>query len=133
MSSEKVEQKLSRLKRKIEEIERNVLHSVFPRDPKQLYLELVTHQKKLLELKTKKRVLSQEQYDLLFPASQQTNSEEFDTTLLGVLLRSVCGFKTNGYYSDHFRFLCLNFLKTYHKKFYNFVCCGLSSVFLIAL
>ena len=94
---EKVEQKLSRLKRKIEEIERNVLHTIFSRDPKLFYQELcANHQKKLLELKNKKRILNQEQYDLLFPSNQQTNSEQFDTTLLGILLRSICGFKTNG-------------------------------------
>ena len=96
--SEKVEQKLIRLKRKIEEIERNVLHTIFSRDPLQFYQELLLRQKKILELKNKKRLLNQEQYDLLFPANGQTNSDEFDATLLGFLLRSVCGFKTNGIY-----------------------------------
>lgn len=95
---DKVEQKLFRLKRKIEEIERNILHTVFPRDPTLFYQELNTakHKNKLLELKNKKRILNQDQYDLLFPSNQQTNSEHFDATLLGILLRSVCGFKTNG-------------------------------------
>lgn len=100
---DKVEQKLSRLKRKIEEIERNILHTVFPRDPKLFYQELITnHQKKLLELKNKKRILNKDQYDLLFPVSQETNSEHFDATLLGILLRSICGFKANGILVIHF-------------------------------
>jgi len=93
---EKVDQKLIRLKHKIEEVERTVFHTKFSQHPPTLYQELMKkkHHKKLKELK-RKGVLNSHQYDLLFPSNQQTDSRLFDTTLLHVLLRSVCGFKNN--------------------------------------
>ena len=92
---EKVDQKLIRLKHKIEEIERSIFHTKFSQHPVALYQELKkNHVKKLNELK-RKGILNSYQYDLLFPSNQQTDSRTFDTTLLHVLLRSVCGFNSN--------------------------------------
>ena len=89
---EKIEQKLIRLKRKIEEKQREVFHQKFSRNPKQLYQELVQH-KKQLDLLAKKKIIDKHQYSNLFPASGHTFSDQFDTTLLHVLLRSLFGFR----------------------------------------
>ena len=82
---DKVEQKLFRLKRKIEEIERNILHTVFPRDPTLFYQELSTakHKNKLLELKNKKRILNQDQCDLVVPFKPTNQLRTFRCNLIG--------------------------------------------------
>ena len=89
---EKIEQKLIRLKRKIEEKQREVFHQKFSKNPKKLYNELLQH-KKQLDLLVKKKIIDKHQYSILFPTSGQTHSDQFDTTLLHVLLRSLFGFK----------------------------------------
>ena len=89
---ERIEQKLIRLKRKIEEKQREVFHKSFSTNPTLLYKELVQH-KKQLDLLVKKKIIDKHQYFILFPTSCQTNSDEFDTTLLHVLLRNLFSFK----------------------------------------
>ena len=88
---EKIEQKFNRLKRKVEDYQRGVFHKIFSTNPAQLYKELENHRTALDKLH-RKRVINQQQYDLIFPANQQTNSQLFDSTLLQVLLRNCCGF-----------------------------------------
>jgi len=90
---EKVEQKLIRLKRKIEDKERDVFHTRFPKNPKHLYQELYKKHKHQLDSLLKKGVINQDQYETVLPNSSRTDSNKFDTTLLHVLLRSFCGFK----------------------------------------
>jgi len=65
---EKVDQKLIRLKHKIEEVERTVFHTKFSQHPPTLYQELMKnkHHKKLKELKRKG-----EQSPVRSPLSQQ--------------------------------------------------------------
>ena len=84
--------KLQLIRDKCEEYQRNIFHKYFPKDQKPLDVELKKHDNKFQNL-LQKKVLKQPQYDLLFPASGETRSENFDCTLLALLLRTVCGYK----------------------------------------
>ena len=76
---------------------RHVLHNKgndpsyvgLPEDPADLYQKLSNnHQETITNLQTR-RVLSQEQIDLLFtPGDNKTYSDEFDITLIVVLIRN---------------------------------------------
>ena len=72
----------------------DVFHKLsgLPRDPKELYKELVLHHKGSLEKLNKKKpgVLSNKQMELIFPKNQETDSFTFDITLLAVLIRNCC-------------------------------------------
>lgn len=60
-----------------------------PRNPRDLFKELnTTHKVKLTQLRNKKnkRILSDEQWDKLFPQSRETFSENLDVTLLCILI-----------------------------------------------
>uniref|UniRef100_A0A7M5VD81 NB-ARC domain-containing protein n=1 Tax=Clytia hemisphaerica TaxID=252671 RepID=A0A7M5VD81_9CNID len=78
----------------------NLFHQKFSRNPVTLYQELsqTKHKKELDKLK-KKGVLKNDQYDQVFPQSQQTDSTQFDITLLFLLIRTLCGHKvpSNGW------------------------------------
>uniref|UniRef100_A0A7M5V425 DZIP3-like HEPN domain-containing protein n=1 Tax=Clytia hemisphaerica TaxID=252671 RepID=A0A7M5V425_9CNID len=81
----------------------DLFHKKFSTNPTTLYQELsqTKHKKELDELK-KKGVLKNDQYDVIFPQSQQTDSTLFDITLLFLLIRTLCGHKTpsNGWYEE---------------------------------
>ena len=78
----------------------DLFHQTFSRNPATLFQELSqkVNKDKLDKLK-KKGVLKDDQYDLIFPPSQQTDSEKFDITLLFLLIRTLCGYKkpSNGW------------------------------------
>ncbi|XP_057298864.1 uncharacterized protein LOC130629617 isoform X2 [Hydractinia symbiolongicarpus] len=71
----------------------NVLHNVnnrgsyqgLPSDPNRLYNDLRNHLAKLTKLKDKK-IINSDQWLLLFPGNQQTDSSKFDTTLIILLI-----------------------------------------------
>jgi len=83
--------KLQRLRDKSERCLLKLLHKKFPKNPTKLNAELKKHHGILTGL-LKRNILKQEQYNLLFPTSQQTDSEKFDTTLLFLLIRTFCGY-----------------------------------------
>ena len=89
---DKLDAKLGRLKRVIEERERYVFHTIFPKDKKQLFNHLRNHKDVIDKLK-KKNVIDNYQYELIYPASQATNSKEFDFSLLHILNRNFGSFK----------------------------------------
>ena len=61
-----------------------------PQDHHQLYQILFNkYQKKLLQLKAK-GILQQNQYDLIFPNDNKTDSSKFDITLICILIRNCC-------------------------------------------
>ena len=66
-----------------------VFHKHFPRNPVDLYNALLPHQKKLKQL-LNKRILKQDQYDLIYPACQRTDSSKFDVTLTFFMIRTLC-------------------------------------------
>ena len=69
----------------------NVFHKHFPRNPVDLYNALLPHQKKLKQF-LNKRILKQDQYDLIYPACQKTDSSKFDVTLTFFMIRTLCGY-----------------------------------------
>ena len=70
---------------------RNVFHNIykFPKTPAMLYKELkkTVHEEKLKKL-LKKKTLSLEQWKLIYPSTQETDSKNFDITLLRLLIRN---------------------------------------------
>lgn len=82
--------RLQLLRGKIEERLLVRYHQYYPRDPKDLYQAIQNDERRIRALMSI-RVLNRLQYDLLLPASAETNSGRFDTTLLAVLLREFCG------------------------------------------
>ena len=70
----------------------NEFHKHFPSNPVDLYKELLKHQKKF-QKHLKKKIIYQDQYDILLPSNGQTISNEFDITLLFYLLRNCCKYK----------------------------------------
>ena len=84
--------RLNLLLKKMEESLRCKYHQMFPKDPHKLYNYLQqNHIKKKLDELLKKKVLKQDQYDLLFPPNQnQTDSTKFDITLLALQLKTFC-------------------------------------------
>ena len=69
---------------------RKKFHQYFPTDPRQLHQKLLLHKNKL-RLLTKRKVMFQDQFDILFPSNGLTDSKAFDITLLTLLLGRVCG------------------------------------------
>ena len=69
----------------------NVFHKHFPRNPVDLYNALLPHQKKLKQF-LNKRILKQDQYDLIYPACQKTDFSKFDVTLTFFMIRTLCGY-----------------------------------------
>ena len=65
---------------------RGALHAVHP--PSTLSAVLNTNKATLLKMR--KRVINDPQWDLLFPASGSPDSNNFDITLLTILLRNIC-------------------------------------------
>ena len=59
--------------------------------PSTLYSFLNSHKAFLHNLQSKRRVITPTQWDLLFPASGSPDSNNFDITLLTILLRNICG------------------------------------------
>eukprot|EP00111_Clytia_hemisphaerica_P004287 TCONS_00012235-protein len=70
----------------------NVFHKHFPRNPVDLYNALLLHKRKLKQL-LNQRNLKQDQYDLIYPACQRTDSSLFDVTLTFFMIRTLCGYK----------------------------------------
>jgi hypothetical protein len=66
---------------------RGVLHAKHP--PSILAAELNANKKKLLKIRY--NVIKPSQWDLLFPVSGKPDSNNFDITLLTILLRNICG------------------------------------------
>lgn len=68
----------------------DILHdqstSNLPKDPKQLYNELFMNHQDVLKELLHKKFLKQEQWDLIFPASKETDSGKFDLTLCKMLI-----------------------------------------------
>ena len=65
----------------------------FPRDPKELYLELRQRKRQIDGLR-RKNVLHQDQYDrLLPPTGDEVDSQKFDITILMILLTNFCGYE----------------------------------------
>ena len=83
--------KLQLLRNKCEEYQRKKFHQKFSQDPKTLYAELKKYEKEFQKL-LKKKILNAHQYNILFPASLETDSSKFDSTLLFLLLRTCCGY-----------------------------------------
>lgn len=81
--------RLDLLLEKVEKVIRKLFHQQFSQNPHELYQELLNHGAKLKELQKKKKI-SKEQTDLLSPVGNKTNSSEFDTTLLLVLVFNFC-------------------------------------------
>ena len=74
----------------------NVLHHQgLPQDPKLLY-QLLLKCKQDPNHKLHKAKLSDEQWNILCPISQETDSNNFDITLLVAVIRSVIGLKPKG-------------------------------------
>ena len=78
------------------ELLRNKFHEngIIPQDPDQLYNYLDrNHRKKIENLKKikikGKRILEQDQYELLFPKHKKTDSMAFDTSLFVILLKNI--------------------------------------------
>ena len=66
-------------------------HSIFSGDPSDLYKALLKHQPTFeTHRKSKKKILKNDQYDLLLPNDGLTYSSKFDITLLFYLLRTCC-------------------------------------------
>ena len=74
-----------------------VFHIQFPTNQTDLYNELLKHQKTLKKLRP--NILKKDQWDLLYPASQQTDSSKFDITLTFLLIRQLYGYRapSNGW------------------------------------
>jgi len=89
---DKLDVKLGRLKRLIEERERYIFHKKFPKDKKQLYNHLRNHKGVIDKLK-KNNIINDHQYKLIYPVTQATSSKEFDSSLLHLLNRNFGGFK----------------------------------------
>ena len=66
---------------------RRALHTVHP--PSTLAAVLNANEATLLNLK-RRRIINDQQWDLLFPASGSPDSNNFDITLLTILLRNIC-------------------------------------------
>lgn len=70
----------------------SVLHdpriSNLPRDPSKLYLELAGNYKHILTDLRNSGILKKEQWELLFPNNQQTDSRKFDLALCKLLIMS---------------------------------------------
>ena len=72
---------------------RNTLDAKYP--PANLPAVLNANRISLLKLKLKPRVINNPHWDLLFPPSgDPPDSKTFDVTLLTVLLRNICGFRS---------------------------------------
>eukprot|EP00111_Clytia_hemisphaerica_P004273 TCONS_00012206-protein len=70
----------------------NVFHKHFPRNPVDLYNALLLHKRKLKQL-LNQRILKQDQYDVIYPACQRTDSSLFDVTLTFFMIRTLCGYQ----------------------------------------
>ena len=68
-----------------------IFHTQFPTSQTDLYNELLKHQQTLKKLRPK--IIKKDQWDLLYPASKQTDSSKFDITLTFLLIRQLCGYK----------------------------------------
>ena len=79
------------LRDKIDFYQLEIFHKHFSRDPATLFAELKKHKTSLKKLRP--RILKDDQWKLLFPASGFTDSCKFDTTLTSVLIRNLCGYK----------------------------------------
>ena len=88
----KIKKKLLNLQRKVEDKEREIFHTKFPKDPKLLYQELLKHKKEIDKLRNK-NVINDKQYELIFPINKETDSDQWDPTLLHTLLRTLFGYK----------------------------------------
>jgi len=72
---------------------RHRFHQNFPQDPNDLCIELQNYEKEIKDLR-KRKIIKDHQYDLLLPSNKTTvDSEYFDVTLLGVLLKNLCNIK----------------------------------------
>ena len=74
---------------KIDEVLRIKLHKRFPKNPANFYAELLKHKGEIDRLK-KKKVIKEDQYELLLPKNGLVFSEEFDTILHLILLKTFC-------------------------------------------
>ena len=81
--------RLVRLLNKATEVLRCKFHTYYSTDPKTLYNEISKHKKKLKSL-MKQRIISRKQYDILLPATGETDSSKFDLTILTFVLRVFC-------------------------------------------
>ena len=82
---------LNLLLEKAQEYSLDVLHKTFSRNQTDLYNELLKHQETLKKLYPK--ILKKDQWDLLYPASQLSDSSNFDITLTFLLIRQLCGYR----------------------------------------
>lgn len=89
--ADKVDQKLSCIKHKLEDVQRKKFHEIFPDDPASLYKELSNYKVEIDAL-YRKSIVNKDQYTILFPVSQRTDSKRFDSTLYHVLTTNICGY-----------------------------------------
>ena len=82
---------LTSLLDKAEEYVRNVFHKHFPRGKKELYNALHVRKGEIDQLKRRK-ILNEDQYQLIFPATGETDSSQFDVTFTFLLIRALCGY-----------------------------------------
>ena len=77
----------------------NILHNIanneiydgLPTDPHQLYQEFQTKHADIINELKRKKILKQDQYDLIFPPNDnKTDSSKFDITLICILIRNCC-------------------------------------------
>ena len=67
------------------------IYDGLPKDPYLLYQELSTKHLNTIQQLKKKRVLQQDQIDLIFPPNDnKTDSTKFDITLICILIRNCC-------------------------------------------
>ena len=83
------------LRKKINQYQLEIFHRHLPRDPATLFTELKQYEKALKKL-IRRRILKEDQWELLFPASGLTDSTKFDTTLTSILIRNICGYTEPG-------------------------------------
>ena len=85
---------LNLLQEKSEEFLLVVFHQHYPRNENDLYKALSSPREKgILEKLKKKKVLKDDQYNLIYPSTKKTDSTKFDVTLTFLLIRSLCGYK----------------------------------------
>ena len=74
------------------ELQFNIFHEYFPKDPEKLNEELKKDKKKVKRLRYEKEI-NPRQYFMIFPQnSNETHSSKFDSSLLHILLSNFCNF-----------------------------------------
>ena len=81
--------RLQMLRGKIEKLLQKIFHGHFPKNPAALYAEMLKLKSVIVPLR-KRKIIKDDQYNILLPSSGQVFSDQFDTTLLLLLLKKFC-------------------------------------------